>query len=49
MTSRHCSVALGKLHKEKFNESIFFLYEFIELFKNLTVGQKGQFKPVQKE
>lgn len=48
MSSRHCSVALGKLHIEKYNENVDFLNEFLELFKNLTVGQKQQFKPVQK-
>lgn len=48
MTSKHCSIALGKLYEENFIESMFFLHEFIEFFKNLTVGQKGQFKPMQK-
>ena len=48
MTARHCSIALGKLHIEKFNESVTFLHEFINLFQNLTVGKKEQFKPVQK-
>lgn len=48
MTSRHSSVALGKLHIDKFNDSVSFLYECIDFFKKLTVGKKGQFKPVQK-
>lgn len=48
MTSRHYSVVLGKLHIEKFNESISFLYECIDLFTNLTIGNEGHFKPIQK-
>ncbi|CAL1677325.1 unnamed protein product [Lasius platythorax] len=48
MTSRYCSVALGKLHIEEFNESISFLHECIDLFTNLTVDNEGHFKPVQK-
>lgn len=48
ITSRHCSVVLGKLCIEKFNESISFLYEFIDLFKDIRVGNEGYFKLVQK-
>lgn len=48
MTARRCSVALGKLYIDKFNENVSFLHECIYLFKHLTVGSKGQFKPVQR-
>lgn len=50
MTSRHCSVALGKLHVENFNESVSFLHECIDLFQNLIVlVKKGSSNQCKKE
>lgn len=43
MSSRHITVALGKLRIEMFNESLNFLNECIYLFTNLTVGTKKIF------
>lgn len=46
MTSRCCSVALGKKNENTYNNSIKFLYEIINIFTRLKIG--NQFKPVQR-
>lgn len=47
MSRRNLSVALGSHNVEKFNETIAFLHEVIELFVALKVGQAGRWKPFQ--
>lgn len=47
MINRKLSLALSKLKDEKFKEAIDFLNAVIVLFKDLTVGDKGHWKPFQ--
>lgn len=46
--SRHCSISLGTKDLAKYKDTVSFLNEVIEIFTNLHVGNKGDFKPVQK-
>lgn len=53
VTSRHRGMALGKTRgnefsEKKFDETVAFLEEVIELFRNMKVGAKFEFKPVQR-
>lgn len=48
MTSRNCKIALGLKNEEIYNANIKFLYEIIDLFKNIGIGKKEIFKPVQR-
>lgn len=51
VTARTPKVALGKTNKEKtetkYNDSIVFLESIIELFRDIKIGYKRIFKPVQ--
>ncbi|OXU27327.1 hypothetical protein TSAR_013288 [Trichomalopsis sarcophagae] len=49
VTSRYSAEALGKLHQSTYENNINFLNEFVELFTNLKVDFKEDFKPFQKE
>lgn len=48
MTSRHCSISLGIKDITKYKNTVSFLNEFMEIFCHLHIGDKGDFKPVQK-
>lgn len=48
MTSRHRCISLGTKDLEKYKDTFSFLNEIIEIFSNLHIGNKGDFKPVQK-
>lgn len=47
MSSRHPSVALSKLVKKNYDETIKFLKDFIDIFKGLYVGESRMWKPSQ--
>lgn len=47
MSGRNLYLALGFNNIKKFEETIAFLHEVIELFKGLKIGQKGNWKPFQ--
>ena len=47
MSSRHPVLALSKLRPEKYKEAVMFLHSVIDLFKNLKIGERGYWKPVQ--
>lgn len=47
MTSRSPIIALSKFKEEKYKETLQFLQEFMDLFKNITIGCKGKWKPCQ--
>lgn len=47
MTSRSRDFALSLFNVEKFTEAIIFLEEVIYLFKNISFGENGYWKPVQ--
>jgi len=47
MTNRKMSLALSKCDTEKYKEAINFLNEVIVLFRDLSVGNKNQWKPFQ--
>jgi hypothetical protein len=46
MSSRHPALALSKFSLEKYHSAISFLNNIIEIFQNISIGQKG-WKPVQ--
>jgi len=46
MTSRNPVVALSKFNLEKYNETIQFLHNFMDMFKNIKIGS-GTWKPCQ--
>lgn len=47
MTSRNPLLALSKYNDTTYNETIQFLYSFMEIFSSLKIGTKGAWKPVQ--
>lgn len=47
MTSRSPVVALSKFNLEKYNKTIQFLHDFMDMFKNIKIGSKGTWKPCQ--
>jgi len=44
MTSRYCSISLDTKDLAKYKDIVSFLNEVIEIFCNLCVGKKGDFK-----
>jgi hypothetical protein len=47
MTSRHPSCALSKMNEVVYNDTITFLKDFMELFRNMAIGYKKLWKPSQ--
>lgn len=47
MTNRSCVLALGKRNLEMYNETISHLKKTIQVFRTMSIGQKGHWKPVQ--
>ena len=47
VSSKDISVALGLANLQKYNETIHFLEEFIELFRGIRIGVQGSWKPFQ--
>lgn len=47
MCSRNPVVALSKFNEEKYNESLKFLIDVMDLFRNIRISYKGTWKPCQ--
>lgn len=47
MSSRSPVVALSRLNPEKYNETIEFLKDIMDLFRNIKIGNKSTWKPCQ--